>query len=56
MSHHYQSECLITSGVPVDVCDVAAGSFTDAHSLTGQDVVDVHKGIMGCNSQVFPRV
>lgn len=47
---------MLTSGVPVDVGDIAAGSFTDADPLAGQHVVDVYKGIMGRHSQVLARV
>lgn len=36
--------------------DVAAGTLADANPLAGQHIVDVHKGIMGCHSQVLPRV
>lgn len=46
----------LTSGVPVDVSDVASGSFADADSLAGQDVVDVHKRVVRGHSQVLPRI
>lgn len=36
----------VTSSVPVDVCDVAGRSFTDADPLTGQHVVDVDEAVV----------
>ena len=43
----------ITSGVPVDVRDVAGRSFTDPDSLGAQHIVDVHEAVMGRHRQVF---
>lgn len=43
-----------TSGVPVDVGDVAGGTFANANPLAGEDVVNIHKVIVGSHSQVLP--
>lgn len=42
-----------TSGVPVDVGDVAGGTFANADSFAGKDIVNIYKVIVGSHSQVL---
>lgn len=42
-----------TSRVPVNVCNITRGTFTDANPFACQDVVNIHKVIMGCHGKVF---
>lgn len=42
-----------TSWVPVNVCDIARCTFTNAHSFAGKYIVNVYKIIMGSHSKVL---
>ena len=42
----------LTCSVPVDMGDVTGCCFTCPHPLLRQHIVNVHKVVMGCHSQV----
>jgi len=42
-----------TSRVPVNVCNITRSTFTDANPFACQDVVNIHKVIMGRHGKVF---
>ena len=44
----------LTCSVPVDMGDVTGCCLTGPHSLLCQHIVNVHKVVMGCHSQVPP--
>lgn len=46
--------CLLTPLVPVDVGDVGGGSLANAHPLLRVEVVEIHKVVMGADSEVLP--
>lgn len=45
----------LTSGVPVQVGDVACGPLTHSNSFTAHHIVNIHKVVIGSNSHVFTR-
>ncbi len=46
----------ITADVPVQMCVTAGRSFTDSHPLTGQNVINVHKWVVGGHGEVFSSI
>lgn len=53
---HFKAVSLVkhfTSWVPVNVCDIAGGTFTNANSFAGEYIVNIYKIIMGSHSQVL---